>query len=145
MNGNFLCPKCRESFFNSERKIITLRGILKGDHFSVSSIVELKHQKGEFGGEFLFSGIKFETGAKVDFMCPHCGFDLTASFDPELCEMIHVDAEGDEKAFIISKIAGTEMAFVICKDKKEIIESYGAAREMYLDRLRASINMWGKY
>ena len=145
MENNFLCPKCRESFFNTERKLITLRGVLKGDNFSVSSIIELKNQKGEFGGEFLFSGISFEPGAKVDFICPHCGFDLTADFDPELCEMVHVDEEGDEKAFIISKVAGTEMAFVVCKDKKEILESYGKEKEKYLDRLRASFNLWGKY
>jgi hypothetical protein len=145
MKNNFLCPKCRESFFNTERKLITLRGVLKGDYFSVSSIIELKNQKGEFGGEFLFSGITFESGAKVDFLCPHCGFDLTADFDPELCEMIHVDEEGDEKAYIISKIAGTEMAFVVCKNKKEILESYGKEKEKYLDRFRDYFHMWGKY
>ncbi len=145
MKNNFLCPKCRESFFNRDRKIITLRGVLKGEKFSVSSIIELKHQKGEFGGEFLFSGINFEKGAMVEFICPHCGFDLTTDFDPELCEMIHVNEEGEEKAFIISKTAGTEMSFVVCKDKKEILESYGAAKEKYLDRFRDYFHMWGKF
>ncbi len=116
---------------------MVLRGVLKGERFSVTSNIELKDQKGEFGGEFIFEGIKFEKGAKVDFSCPHCGFDLTTDFDNELCEMIHVDENEDEKAYIISKIAGTEMSFVICKKEKKVLESYGKNKDMYINKIRS--------
>lgn len=145
MSENFLCPGCKKSFYNAAEKKITLKGVLRGKFFEVESLFELNHQIGEFGGKALDSNIKFGKGAKVDFYCPNCGFDLTAEYDKDLAEFIHSSDDNGEKSFIINKISGREMSFIICKDKKEILESYGKDKDIYLDKVNEYFNKLSRF
>lgn len=145
MKKDYFCPKCEKSVFNSMRNRITLKGVLKGDFFSITSDIELSDQVGEFGGEFLNKGIDMEPGAVVDFHCPHCNWDLTAEFDAELSELVYLNDRGEESTFIISNIAGKEMSFLIDKDQKKIKESYGKSREEYLRDTTNYLSMYSKF
>ena len=145
MSENYLCPNCGESLFKSKEQKLVLFGILKADLFEVESIFELNHQKNNFGGKALAENIKVQNGALVNFYCPHCKFDLTAPYDKELCEFIYVNEEGEKNAFIISKIAGKEMAFLVCKDRKEILESYGKDKDNILKDFYHYFNIWGRF
>ncbi len=145
MGVNYLCPKCKNSFYNLETGKLNLKGKLTGTYFSAESMFELNHQKDSFGGKILSDNITVQNGACVDFFCPKCGFDFTADFDKELCEFKYSDEAGAENEFIISKIMGKEMAFIICKDKKEILESYGKDTKDYMQQFYEYFNMWGKF
>jgi len=145
MSVNYLCPSCKKSVYNPETAKLTLKGKLTGNFFTVEELFELNHQKDSFGGKILSNIVKMDNGAHVDFICPHCGFDLTTDFDKELSELKYIDEEGTENSFIISKIMGKEMAFIICKDKKEILKSYGKDHADYLQQFYEYFNMWGKF
>ncbi len=112
---NYLCPKCKKSLYNAAEQKLVLTGVLKGKHFSVESMFELNHQKDAFGGVPLAANLMVEKGAQVNFFCPHCGYDLTLSFDEELAEVMHVDEKGAEHSFLFSKVAGKEMSFLVHK------------------------------
>lgn len=144
MRKDYLCPKCRNSVYKAEKNLIVLNGVLKGDFFSVTAPIELNDQKDNFGGEFTNDGISIEKGALVDFVCPHCKFNLTAHYDVELSEMIHVNEKGEETAFVISNIAGKKMSFFICKDKKEVLESFGENSKEYKKKWTKYFEFFGK-
>ncbi len=145
MAVNYVCPKCKASLFNAETRKLTLKGVLKGKHFSAESIFELNHQQNEFGGTVLAKNLLIEKGARVDFSCPHCGQDFTPLFDEELSEIIIVDDNGTEQTFFFSKIAGREMSFIVCKEKKELIDSFGKDHAEYLYKIYDYFNMWNRF
>ncbi len=133
MAFDFVCPSCKESLLKNGK--ITLKGVLKGKHFSVSSIFELNEQKENFGGKALSDNINFEKGAKVDFYCPHCGKDLTTIHDEDFAEILHISENKEEESFVFSKIAGKEMSFLVHKGKQEISDSFGKDKDDYKDKI----------
>lgn len=142
---DYRCPKCKTSLYHATSEKLVLKGVLKGKHFSAESLFELNHQKDAFGGKPSAANITVEKGARVDFLCPHCGHDFTLPFDEELSEIIHVDEQGVEHAFLFSKIAGKEMSFLVHKEKKEILGSYGKDHKDYIYRLNEYFNMWNRF
>jgi len=142
---DYRCPKCRKSLYNAGTKKLLLKGMLTGKHFSAESMFELNHQQEAFGGAPLVGNIKVEKGARVDFFCPHCGQDLTLALDEELSEILHVDEKGAEQSFLFSKIAGREMSFLICKERRELLGSYGKDHAEYLYRIHEFFNMWNRF
>ncbi len=145
MSEDYLCPNCGKSLYKPEERKLILFGILRANYFEAESMFELNHQKEDFGGSVLSENVRIQNGAKVDFYCPNCKFDLTAPYDKELSEFIYIDEEGEKNTFIISKIAGKEMAFIVCKDRKEILESYGKDKEEFLKNFYHYFNMWGRF
>lgn len=146
MSHKYLCPRCRVALYDQTSNKIVLTGKLRGSHFEVTGTFELNHQKDEFGGTIRdCPQVSVEKGARVDFFCPHCGFDLSPAYDQELTELIHVDEAGAEKAFFISKISGKEMSFLISKETKEVIRSYGKDKDDYMNRFVEYFHLWNKF
>ncbi len=136
---NFICPKCDTSFLEDEGTRVVLLGKMKGRHFTVQSLFEFSSEKGVYGAKLREKNISYEEGLIVDFYCPNCGADLTADYDRELCEFVYVDGDGKRNTFVMSKIAGKEMSFVICKNSKQILEAFGKNREEYRERMYDSL------
>jgi len=65
--------------------------------------------------------------------------------DEEVTEILHVNEKGEEQSFLFSKIAGKEMSFLICKEKKEILGSFGKDYPDYLYRIHEFFNMWNRF
>ncbi len=145
MTTDYRCPKCKKSLYSAETRKLLLKGVLSGKHFSAESMFELNHQQDAFGGKPLVGNITVEKGARVDFFCPHCGYDLTLPEDEEFCEILHVDEQGSENSFLFSKIAGREMSFLVCKEKKEVLGSFGKDYPDYLYRVHEFFNMWNRF
>ncbi len=127
MEYTYSCPYCK-SILNVENRIIFLIETSK------------KHKKGllllnPHLGEYNYVShptITFEEGEKVEFICPVCHKNLTASeINSKLVHVNMVDSDNKDYHIYFSKIAGEHLTFMSNED--HIIEKYGKHSSRYMD------------
>jgi hypothetical protein len=124
---NYLCPKCR-AYLRVWNNII----------FTV------KYQSGQKRGILLLNPglgnydlirhatMKFEEGEMVDFLCPVCHADLTATeINKNLAHIIMIDEDGKEYHVFFSKICGEHSTFKI--KEHDIVEQFGEDSSAYVN------------
>lgn len=124
---NYLCPSCRAYLRVWNNIIFTVRyhsGQKRG-------ILLLNPELGNY--DLLHhSSIKFEEGEKIDFLCPVCHADLTATeINKNFAHVIMVDEKNKEYDVFFSKVCGEHSTFKIKED--DIIESYGENSSAYVN------------
>jgi rubredoxin len=129
---NYVCPECR-SYLRVWNNII----------FSVRSCIH-KEKKGllllnpELGNYELISHYKldFDKMECLEFYCPVCGFDFTASdVNKNLARIVMIDENQKEFDVYFSRIRGEQSTFKISKDN--LIEKFGKDSSSYVDYFMA--------
>ena len=78
------------------------------------------------------SSIKFEEGDILDFICPVCRADLTATdINRNLATVIMIDENNKEFDVYFSRICGEHSTFLIHED--DIVEKYGKDSSAYVN------------
>jgi len=123
---NYLCPDCRSYLRVWNNIIFTVK--LKSK--KQQGILLLNPQLGNYDF-FHHTSIKFEEGELVDFICPVCHADLTATeINENLARVILIDENNKEYDVYFSKICGEHSTFKIRED--DIISKYGEDSSSYL-------------
>lgn len=123
---NYLCPNCRSYLRVWNNIIFTVK--LKSK--KQQGILLLYPELGNY--DFIHhTSIKFEEGELVDFICPLCHADLTATeINENLARVILIDENNKEYDVYFSKICGEHSTFKIKED--DIVEKYGEDSSSYL-------------
>jgi len=123
---NYLCPDCRSYLRVWNNVIFTVKLKSKNQQ----GILLLNPELGNY--DFIHhTSIKFEEGELVDFICPVCHADLTATeINENLARVILTDENKKEYDVYFSKICGEHSTFKIKED--DIIEKYGEDSSSYL-------------
>jgi hypothetical protein len=104
---------------------------VKSDVKKWKGILLLNSELGNYT-HLLHPSIKIEEGEIIDFFCPVCGADLTATgINISLARIIMTDKDSKEFDVYFSKICGEHSTFLIQKDN--IIERYGKESSSYVN------------
>ena len=125
---NFLCPHCR-AYLRVWNNIIF---IVNSSQRNLSSILLLNPELGNYN-LIHHSSIEFEEGEMLNFMCPVCRADLTATgININLAKIIMTD-ENNNKEYDVyfSKICGEHSTFLIHDD--DIVEKFGEDSSSYVN------------
>jgi len=124
---NYLCPHCR-SYLRIWNNIILTA---KSKSEKKQGILLLNPELGNY--DFIHHiSLKFVEGEMVDFICPVCHADLTATeINEHLARILMTDENEKEYDVYFSKICGEHSTFKIRKD--DIIEKYGEDSSAYLN------------
>jgi hypothetical protein len=127
LNVNYVCPDCR-SYLRVWNNII----------FSVTSCNREKRGllllNPELGNYEFISHYKLDFSKMecLNFFCPVCGVDLTASdVNKNLARIVMIDKDQKEYDVYFSRIRGEQSTFKISED--DIIEKYGKDSSSYVD------------
>ncbi len=127
LDVNYICPKCR-SYLRVWKNII----------FSVKSCTEDEQGKLLLNpklGSYEFSShymLDFKEMECLDFFCPICGFNLTATdVNKNLARIIMIDENQKEYDLYFSRLRGEHSTFKISDDN--IVEKYGKDSSSYVD------------
>ncbi len=124
---NYLCPHCR-SYLRVWNNIIL---IVKSESRNLQSILLLNPGIGNYN-LIHHSSIEFSEGEMLDFICPVCRADLTATgIHRNLVRIILIDEKNTEFDVYFSKICGEHSTFVIHKD--DIVEKHGEDSSSYVN------------
>jgi hypothetical protein len=124
---NFLCPHCR-AYLRVWNNIIF---IVSSNLRNLSGILLLNPELGNYN-LIHHSSIEFEEGEILNFICPVCRADLTASdINVNLARIIMLDADDKEYDVYFSKICGEHSTFVIHDD--DILEKFGEDNLSYVN------------
>ena len=125
MKTDFICPKCNGHLLVGEKIIFTAK-TRKGKR---SGIILLTPKVGDYT-RILHSTFNIEEGEKVDFFCPICHGNLTATdVDEKLVKIIMVDDKSDKYEIYFSGVTGENCTYKVSKEK---IEKFGKTSEKYL-------------
>ena len=127
MKKNYLCPHCR-SFLRVWNNIIFT---VKKCEDDTRGLILLNAELGNYS-VISHPAIHFKEGECVEFICPVCYKNLTASgINEHLACVLMINENNEEFAVYFSKIAGEHSTFMIKKD--DIIEKYGEDTSAYLN------------
>lgn len=124
---NYLCPYC-QSYLRVWNNIII---VAKSETSKQQCILLFNAELGNY--EVIHhSTIRFEEGEKVEFFCPVCHADLTASeINENLVRIIMIDEDNKKFDIYFSKVSSENSTFKI--QNNNIIESLGEDHSNYLD------------
>ena len=114
MSWRYSCPRC-EASLNPKDYIILVGGPSGGER---RCLVGFHPQPGNYELH-LPPGTELEEGQRWDFSCPVCHGDLTAADDDKLCALDMLDAEGQRRQVLFSRIAGDKATFVVADRRIE--------------------------
>ena len=137
----FICPTCNAILNQDEEETIRFLGVLRGHSFTLSTTVDLSAELGVYGAQ-IDKDLVMEDGCKVDFLCPQCGRDLTASYSADLAEIKMVEA-GHEYVVVFSKVYGERTSFVVDFSTKRLVASYGEDAAGYVEQFGKNLNFFG--
>ncbi|MBI5218815.1 MAG: hypothetical protein HY958_07790 [Bacteroidia bacterium] len=127
MGNNYLCPKCR-SVLNIENNII----------FTVKTkdnqrgLILLSVKLGDYSVKNQ-DNLTIEKGDKVQFFCPICRENLSASdINENLARVIMQDDEENEYQILFSIVAGEYCTYMVSED---FLKAYGDDSSIYLSDL----------
>ncbi len=127
LDVNYVCPKCR-SYLRVWNNVI----------FSVKSCTEDKQGllllNPELGNyEFISHHmLEFKEMDCLDFFCPVCGVNLTATdVNKNLARVIMIDENQKEYDVYFSRLRGEHTTFKVSTDN--IVEKYGKDSSSYVD------------
>jgi hypothetical protein len=124
---NYLCPHCR-AYLRVWNNIIF---IVKSEARKLLSILLLNPELGNYD-LIHHSTIEFQEGEMLDFICPVCRADLTATeIHKNLVRIIMIDENKKELDVYFSKICGEHSTFLIHDD--DIVEKYGEDNSVYVN------------
>ena len=123
MNRDYLCPSCQGN-------------IKVGGHI-VFTVVTPKKKRGlmllspDLGDyrTIHHPSLEFQAGDRVEFLCPLCHENLTASeFHQNLARIVMVDVDGMRYDVVFSEIAGEKCTYKIGNNE---IEAFGESAQDY--------------
>jgi len=124
MGTNFICPKCSGHLLVGEKIIFT--AITRKN--KMSGLILLSPIVGDYTS-IIHPKFNVEDGEEVDFFCPICHANLTASdVDEKLVRIIMVDKDSKRFEIYFSDVMGEYCTYKI---SKEIVEKFGDASEKY--------------
>ena len=124
---NYLCPSCRSYIRVWNYIIFTVRR-----HSDKKMGLLLLNP--ELGNYDLIhhSSLKFDEGEMIDFLCPVCHADLTATeINKNLAHIVMIDENNKEYHVFFSKICGEQSTFKIKED--DIVEMHGEDSSAYVN------------
>jgi hypothetical protein len=121
----YYCPSCEHRLTDDSMRWVRMKGVLSGDHFSVTCPFELPARLGEYGGECKYPGLVLAPGARVDFRCPACDRSFTLPERHNLSALAWVDAEGRRRRVVFNRVCGKRMTAVVCMDEGKVLETHG--------------------
>ena len=121
-----------------------LDGRLSAPTFSVQTQFYFPAELGCYGA-ILPGGVEIEHGAIVEFFCPNgqCKMNLTAPYNHELAEIKMVDHQSHEFVVVFHKVYGRQATFVVDRDGKKLVESFGQHAANYSDTFERPLNFFG--
>jgi hypothetical protein len=137
LDVNYVCPKCR-SYLRVWNNII----------FSVKSCTEdkkglllLNPELGNF--EFISHyHLEFNIMDCLEFFCPVCNFDLTASdVNKNLARVIMIDEDEKEYDVYFSRLRGEQSTFKVSNG--DIVEKFGKDSSSYVDYFMSKFRKGG--
>ncbi|OFX19070.1 MAG: hypothetical protein A2041_00770 [Bacteroidetes bacterium GWA2_31_9b] len=124
MKTDFICPKCNGHLLVGD-KIIFL-AITKKD--KRSGIILLSPKLGDYTS-LLHPTFKIKEREEVDFFCPICHANLTATdIDEKLAKIVMVDEKSDKYEIYFSGVTGEYCTYKVLGNK---IEKFGDASDTY--------------
>ena len=127
LKDNFLCPHCRAYLRVWNNIIFIVNSSLR----NLYSILLLNPELGNYN-LIHHSSIEFEEGEMLNFMCPVCRADLTATgININLVKIIMIDENDKEYEIYFSKICGEHSTFLIHDD--DIVEKFGKDSSSYVN------------
>jgi len=124
---NFLCPHCRAYLRVWNNIIFIVNSKLRNLH----AILLLNPELGNYNLVH-HSSIEFEEGEMLNFMCPICRVDLTATgINNSLTKIVMIDENNKEYDLYFSNICGEHSTFLIHDD--DIVEKYGKDSSSYVN------------
>lgn len=124
---NFLCPHCREYLRVCDRIIL----VVSSNARKLNTLLLLDPELGNYNLVH-HSSIKFKEGELLNFMCPICRTDFTATeINNNLARIAMIDENSKEYYVYFSKICGEHSTFLIHNDN--VIEKYGKDHSLYVD------------
>lgn len=124
MKSEFICPKCSGHLLIDDKIIFTAIS-RKGKK---SGMILLSSKVGDYTS-LMHPSFKVEHGEEVDFFCPICHANLTASdVDEKLVKIIMVDESSERHEIYFSGVMGEQCTYKISNEK---IEKYGESSEKY--------------
>lgn len=127
LENNYLCPHCR-SYLRVKNNIIFT---IKSDVKNLKGILLLNPELGNYN-LVQHSSIKIEEGETLEFICPVCGVNLTATeINSNLAKIIMIDENNKEFDVYFSKICGEHSTFLI--QKNNVIERFGKESSSYVN------------
>lgn len=124
---NYACPHCR-SYLRVWNNIIF---IIKSEVRDLQGILLLNPELGNY--DFVHhSSIKFDEGEMLNFICPVCRADLTATdINTNLARIIMIDETNKEFEVYFSKICGEKSTLLI--HENDIVGKYGEDSSSYVN------------
>ncbi|MFC2152771.1 hypothetical protein ACFLSE_09610 [Bacteroidota bacterium] len=124
MSTDFICPKCNGHLLVGDKIIFT--AITKKD--KRPGIILLSSELGDYTSK-LNPSFSIAEGEEVDFLCPICHGNLTATeVDQNLAKIIMVDEKSDKYEIYFSGITGEHCTYKVSEEK---IEQFGDASQKY--------------
>jgi len=124
---NYLCPHCRAYLRVWNNIILIVKSAVK----NMKCILLLNPELGNYD-IIHHSSVKIEAGDRLDFLCPVCHGDLTATgINENLVRLIMTDEEDKEYDVYFSKICGEHSTFLI--KEENILEKYGENSSSYVN------------
>jgi len=124
MRTDFICPKCNGHLLVGEKIIFT--AITRKE--KRPGIILLSSKVGDYTS-LLNPTFKIEEGEEIDFFCPICHGNLTATdVDEKLVKIIMIDEKSDKYEIYFSGITGEHCTYKVSEEK---IEKFGDASEKY--------------
>ncbi len=125
----YFCPACDHRLTDERVRHVRMKGVLSGEHFSVTVPFELPAKLGEYGGECKYPGLVLAPGARVDFRCPACDHSFTLPEKHNLSALKWIDAEGNERQVVFNRVLGRRMTAVVCLEQGRVLEVLGDEEE----------------
>jgi len=124
MRTDYICPKCSGHLLVGDKIIFT--AITRKN--KRSGIILLSPVVGDYTS-VIHPTFNVEEGEEVNFFCPICHANLTASdVDEKLVKIIMIDKDSVKHEIYFSDVMGEHCTYKI---SKEIVEKFGDASEKY--------------
>jgi len=124
MKTDFICPQCQGHLLVSDKIILT--AITRQD--KKSGMILLSPKLGDYA-TIQHPGFEIKKGDEVDYYCPICHANLSASdVDQNLVRIFMVDEKDDRYEIYFSGVSGEKCTYKV-SDKK--VEKFGESAEKY--------------
>ncbi len=142
MSNQFFCPRCNKSLNEQDPGQVQLKGILRGNDFTVSFPISLPSGLGEYGAKFPET-IELKQGCMVEFHCPHCDFELTIREVPRHAFVLMADGSGDRFAVVFNRVFGEHSSFQFDLQKNQLLAAYGENQDHFREDFARDLNFFG--
>ena len=141
----FYCPYCNEKLSFLKGTIIKMLGHLVSDKFETDTIFYIPGTLGQYDA-LVEGNVILKDGVKVDFHCinPACHKSFTTTYDNDLAEIKMTDDDGHEYIVVFNRIYGKHSTFVVDYKRKELTNSFGEDKDIYIHDFNKTVNFFGE-